>query len=131
MYLDFLLTPHLQLDREKVLNKGKEVTGKLLIELQVRKSTADGEGAKDFYTELTKPFPGWQGEIRDLVLKKRLVGVSLSAQFIFTEKLPPSPPQPRKIFVQPNTFISNDEVVLKEYPLTSVGVIESFIERKL
>lgn len=40
-------------------------------------------------------------------------------------------PQPRKIFVQPNTFIENDEVVLKEYPLTIPGVIESFIERQL
>jgi len=38
---------------------------------------------------------------------------------------------PRKIFVQPNTFVVNDEVVLKEYPLTSAGVVESFIERKL
>lgn len=39
--------------------------------------------------------------------------------------------QPRKIFVQPNTFIDNGEVVLKEYPLTPAGVIESFIERRL
>ena len=37
--------------------------------------------------------------------------------------------QPRKIFVQPNTFIENDEVVLKEYPLNAAGAIESFIER--
>jgi len=101
---------HIRLDRNKVLTKGKEVTGRLLIELQVRKSTADGKGAKEFYTELTKPSPEWEGEIRDLVLKKKL---------------------PRKIFVQPNTFIVKDEVVLKEYPLTSAGVIESFIDRKL
>ncbi len=39
--------------------------------------------------------------------------------------------QPRKIFVQPNTFIENDEVVLKEYPLNAAGAIESFIERRL
>ncbi|KAF9792408.1 aflatoxin-detoxifizyme [Thelephora terrestris] len=101
---------YIRLDRDKVLTEGKTATGKLLIELQVRKSTADGEGAKAFYTELTKPPPEWEGEIRDLVLKKKL---------------------PRKIFIQPNTFIENDEVVLKEYPLTSAGVIESFIERKL
>ncbi|KAF9653115.1 aflatoxin-detoxifizyme [Thelephora ganbajun] len=101
---------HIRLDRDKVLTKGKEVTGRLLVELQVRKSTADGKGAKEFYTELTKPSSGWEGEIRDLVLKKKLA---------------------RKIFVQPNTFIVNDEVVLKEYPLNSIGVIESFVERKL
>ena len=73
--LDFRLILRLQLDRGKVLTKGKEVTGKLLIELQVRKSTADGKGAKEFYTELTKPSPKWEGEIRDLVLKKKLVRI--------------------------------------------------------
>jgi len=46
-YLDFPLTLQLQLDREKVLTEGKEVTRGLLIELQVRKGTAGG-----------KPFPG-------------------------------------------------------------------------
>jgi len=101
---------YIRLDREKVLTKGKEVTGRLLIELQVRKSTADGKGAREFYTGLTTPSPSWEGEIRDLVLKKKL---------------------PRKIFVQPNTSVVNDDVVLKEYPLTTAGVIESFIERKL
>ncbi|EEC00108.1 hypothetical protein MPER_00006, partial [Moniliophthora perniciosa FA553] len=97
-------------DREGVLKKGKEVSGKLLIELQVRKSTADGAGAREFYAQLTKPMTGWEGEIRDLVLKKK---------------------QPRKIFMQPNTFMVDDEVQLKEYPLTAAGIIESFIERGL
>lgn len=39
--------------------------------------------------------------------------------------------KPRKVFVQPNTFIVNDKVVLKEYSLDPTGVIEGFIERKL
>ena len=56
-----------------MLKEGKAAAGKLLIELQVRKSTADGAGAREFYTELTTPFPGWDGEIRDLVLRKKLV----------------------------------------------------------
>jgi len=38
---------------------------------------------------------------------------------------------PRKVFVQPNTFITGGEVELREYPLTPAGVIESFVERKL
>lgn len=37
--------------------------------------------------------------------------------------------KPRKIFVQPNTVLVDQEVQLKEYPLTPAGVIESFIER--
>ncbi|KAE9403756.1 dipeptidyl-peptidase III [Gymnopus androsaceus JB14] len=101
---------YVRVDREKVLSHGKDVAGELLISLQVYKSTADGPGARKFYTELTTPLPGWDGEIRDLVLKKKL---------------------PRKIFVQPTTVIVNDEVELKEYPLTAAGVIESFIDRKL
>ncbi|EPQ58127.1 aflatoxin-detoxifizyme [Gloeophyllum trabeum ATCC 11539] len=101
---------YIRVDREKVLTHGRAAVGKLLIDLQVRKSTADGAGARAFYTALTDPLPGWAGAIRDLVLAKK---------------------QPRKIFVQPNTFVSGHEVVLKEYPLTTAGVIESFIERRL
>lgn len=63
----------MRVDREKVLTEGRDAVGKLLVELQVRKSTADGAGARAFYTELTTPFPGWDGEIRDLVLRKKLV----------------------------------------------------------
>jgi dipeptidyl-peptidase III len=99
-----------RVDREKVLTKGREVAGKLLVELQVRKSTADGAGARKFYAELTQPTAGHEKELRDFVLKKRA---------------------PRKIFVQPNTFVKGEDVVLKEYPLTPAGSIESFIERAL
>ncbi|KAF7294939.1 Dipeptidyl peptidase 3 [Mycena indigotica] len=98
-----------RVDRDRVLADGKDVMGKLLIDLQVRKSTADGAGARQFYTELTTPMDIFTSEVRDLVLKKKLA---------------------RKIFVQPNLFIdANDNVTLKEYPLTSAGVIESFVER--
>jgi len=101
---------YVRVDRELVLRKGREATGKLLIELQVRKSTADAAGAREYYTKLTKPIPGWEGEIRNIVLQKKL---------------------PRKIFVQPNTFIVNNKVVLREYSLDPAGTIESFIERNL
>lgn len=59
------------------MTKGKEVAGQLLVELQVRKSTADGAGAREFYTALTSPLPGWDGKIRDIVLKKKLVRASV------------------------------------------------------
>jgi dipeptidyl-peptidase-3 len=62
-----------QVDRNLVLTKGREAAGKLLIELQVRKSTADGPGARAFYNDLTTPIAGWEGEIRDLVLAKKQV----------------------------------------------------------
>ncbi|ELU45528.1 dipeptidyl peptidase III [Rhizoctonia solani AG-1 IA] len=72
-------------------------------ELQIRKSIADGEGAREFYEKLI-------GYHRDLVLAKK---------------------QPRKVFVQPNTFVVDGKVELKEYPLTNEGVLQSFIERRL
>ncbi|KAI6040659.1 peptidase family M49-domain-containing protein [Pisolithus marmoratus] len=99
-----------RVDREKVLREGQSIMAKLLLELQVRKSTADGPGARAFYTELTTPLPGWTGEIRDVVLKLK---------------------QPRKMMLQPNTFVVSGEVVLKEYPLTAAGMVESLIERNL
>jgi len=85
VYLDFPLTLQLRLDRETVLTESKEVTGKPLIEPQVRKGTAGGKGARKFCTELTKPFPGWGDEIRELTPEKQLIGVSLSALFVSTE----------------------------------------------
>lgn len=110
------------------MSHGREAAGKLLIDLQVRKSTADGAGARAFYTELTTPLAGWEGEIRDLVLKKKLVR---NLRFHSAYKMLMMIVQPRKIFVQPNTFFNDGEVELREYPLTQVGVIQSFIERDL
>ncbi|KAG6328678.1 hypothetical protein ID866_10411 [Astraeus odoratus] len=101
---------YIRVDREKVLAEGRSIVGKLLLELQVRKSTADGPGARKFYNELTTPLPGWDKEIRDVVLRMK---------------------QPRKMMLQPNTFVVNGEVVLKEYPLTPAGMIESLIERNI
>ena len=62
-----------QVDRNKVLSHGKEIVGKLLVDLQVRKSTADGAGANEFYTALTTPMQGWIPEMRDVVISKKLV----------------------------------------------------------
>ncbi|KDQ14073.1 hypothetical protein BOTBODRAFT_33184 [Botryobasidium botryosum FD-172 SS1] len=101
---------YIRLDREKVLKDGQKVIGELLTTLQVLKGTADGDGARDFYEKLTQPREGWDGEIRNLVLAKK---------------------QPRKIFVQPNTFVRGDDVELREYPLTPEGAIQSHIERAI
>ncbi len=37
--------------------------------------------------------------------------------------------QPRKVFVQANTFVENGTAVLKEYEATAEGMIQSFAER--
>jgi dipeptidyl-peptidase III len=64
---------YVRCDRNKVLAAGKKSVGKLLVDLQVRKSTADGPGARKFYTDLTTPFDGWDGEYRDIVIAKKQV----------------------------------------------------------
>ena len=63
----------MQVDRAKVLSHGQSTSGKLLVELQVRKSTADGVGAKQFYNDLTTPLPGWDTQIREIVISKKQV----------------------------------------------------------
>ncbi|KAJ3727814.1 aflatoxin-detoxifizyme [Lentinula raphanica] len=100
---------YVRVDREQVLARGKEVAGKLLLPLQIYKSTADAEGARKFYTELTTPLPDWAGEIRDLVLRKK---------------------QARRVYIQPTTSIIDGEVQLKVYPATTSGAIESLIDRR-
>lgn len=110
-----LTNAHVVVDRQKVLESGKAIMGKLLIELQVRRSTGDGAGATIFYSALTKPNEHWSNVLRPLVLSKKL---------------------PRKIFVQPNTVLTTNEqgevdVVLKEYEVSVRGVVESFVERGL
>lgn len=75
--IGFMINPATQVDRELVLTKGRDAVGKLLVDLQVRKSTADSIGARDFYLKLTKPISGWEGEIRDIVLKKKLVSITV------------------------------------------------------
>ncbi|KAM0749538.1 aflatoxin-detoxifizyme [Meredithblackwellia eburnea MCA 4105] len=105
-----LVNAYARVDRKAVLEKGKEVMGKLLLEIQVRKSIGDGKGATAFYKKLTTPNEEWIKELRPLVLKKKL---------------------PRKVFVQPNTVLVDGKVNLKEYDVSLIGVIESFIERGL
>lgn len=63
-----------KVDRQNVLENGSKVMGELLLQLQIRKSIADGPGARAYYTDLTTPPTEWLAELRDLVLKKKQVG---------------------------------------------------------
>ncbi|KAF8554646.1 hypothetical protein OG21DRAFT_1412103 [Imleria badia] len=101
---------YVKVDRRNVLQNGSKVMGELLRQLQIRKSVADGPGARAYYTDLTTPPKDWVADFRDLVLKKK---------------------QPRKIMLQANTVVVDGKVELKEYPLTPAGLIESLIDRKL
>jgi len=105
-----LVDAYIHVDRQRILTRGAQIVSKLLLELQVRKSIADGEGAREYYKNLTNPLPSWEGELRDLVIAKK---------------------QPRTIFVQPNLVLANGSVQLKEYDLSPAGAVQSFIEREI
>lgn len=100
----------LELDRPKILSHGLPEMTKFLLAIQTYKATADAATGVAFYDKVTSVSEEWGSKYRDIVLKEK---------------------QPRKIFVQGNTFIEGDDVVLKEYPLTNEGLIQSFVERSL
>lgn len=47
-----------RVDRKACLEKGQDVMGKLLLEIQVRKSTGDGPGATGPLTNCQRPLDG-------------------------------------------------------------------------
>ncbi|XP_008549924.1 dipeptidyl peptidase 3 isoform X1 [Microplitis demolitor] len=103
----------LTLDRSKLNTVGKKAVGEFLKKLQVYKSLGDYESAKlmyDHYSDVpetgAQPWARW----RNIVLAHK---------------------QPRKIFVQSNTFVegSDEDVKLKNYDPTFDGLIQSWIDR--
>ncbi|CEP01737.1 unnamed protein product (mitochondrion) [Plasmodiophora brassicae] len=102
---DLLLTVH----RDRIATHGAPAVASFLSKLQVYKATADAVGGTQFYTSATAVDPCWL-PIRDVVLSKK---------------------QPRKVFVQCNTFLHADgSVTLKEYEPTLQGVLQSVVERR-
>lgn len=86
--------------------------GDLLLRLQIYASTADAESAHSMIEALTEVNEYWL-QVREQVMQKR---------------------QPRKLFVQPNTFVRGDddeEVVFRDYELSTVGIIQSWADRDI
>ena len=86
-----------QINRKVVSTSGHDAVGRLLVDLQVYRATADAVGATEFYTELTSPPDDWTGELRELVLNKKQVSLLL---IFFGGDCPDCLLKPRKIFVQ-------------------------------
>lgn len=100
----------IQLDRSKILTHGRPSVEKCLQKLHVYKSTADVAAGTSFYDEITSVDDWWGTKVREAVLQKKV---------------------PRKVFVQANTQLDGDKVLLKEYEPTLEGLIQSFAERDL
>lgn len=98
----------IHLDRSKILTHGRPAVEKYLQKLHVYKSTADVEAGKRLYDDITSVNEWWGTKVRDIVLKNKV---------------------PRKVFVQGNTVLNGEEVILKEYEPTLEGMIQSYVER--
>ncbi|KAI9489456.1 dipeptidyl peptidase-like protein III [Zychaea mexicana] len=99
----------INMDRSKIRSVGAPAVADFLAKLQIYKATADEKEGTQFYLDATSVPEDWKS-IRDIVLRSK---------------------QPRKVFVQGNTFIENEQVVLKEYDPSALGMIQSMVERRV
>ena len=105
---DDLSDVEIYLDRSKILSHGRPAVEKYLQKLHVYKSTADFEAGKKLYDDITGVDEWWSEQVRPVVLQKKT---------------------PRKVFVQANTVLEGDQAVLREYPPTCEGMVQSYAER--
>ncbi|KAJ5719516.1 dipeptidyl peptidase [Penicillium malachiteum] len=105
---DDLSDLEIHLDRSKILTHGRAAVEQYLQKLHIYKSTADVEAGKAMYDDITSVDSWWGTKVREVVLKNKV---------------------PRKVFVQANTVLEGDKVILKEYEPTLEGIIQSYVER--
>ena len=99
----------IRLERSKILSLGRPAVEKYLQRLHIYKATADVEGGRKMYDEITAVDDWYATKLRPAVLSKKT---------------------PRKVFVQANTVIGKDgRVELREYEASAKGMIESFADR--
>ena len=96
-----------RVQRSKIRTHGKPALERMLLQLHMFRCTADAEGCRTYYEELSKvdkQYLDWR-------------------QTVIANKPPPM------IFVHANTFLDGDNVTLKEYEPTVEGVLMSWAER--
>jgi dipeptidyl-peptidase-3 len=96
------------MDRNKIESHGRPAVNKFLQKLHVFKATADLKRGKELYESITNVDEFWADKVRPEVVRQA---------------------KPRKVFVQANTVLEGDKVVLKEYEPTPEGMIQSFVDR--
>lgn len=98
----------IKLDRTKIESLGRPAVNDFLQKLHVYKATADLKAGKEMYEGITNVDDWWANKVRPQVIRQA---------------------KPRKVFVQANTFLQDDKVILKEYDATPEGMIQSFVDR--
>ena len=96
------------LDRTKIHSHGRPAVNAFLQKLHVFKATADIEAGRKLYEGITSIDEFWAKKVRPEVLRQK---------------------KPRKVFVQANTFLKGDDVVLQDYDPTPEAMIQSFVDR--
>ena len=112
---DFLIVAHNKssgkltgsIDQTQISTHGRPALASLMLKLHIWRCTADVKSCREYYVKLTEP-TGVYLEWRQIMLAKQTA---------------------KQVFVQPNTFTSSGEVVLKEYEPTVEGMIQSWAER--
>ncbi|KAI8973368.1 dipeptidyl peptidase III [Mycotypha africana] len=99
----------IHLDRKKIREIGAPAVTDFLRKLQIFKATGDSKNGIQFYLDSTSVHEEWYA-LRDIVIDSK---------------------QPRKAFVQCNTFIKDNDVLLTEYEASAIGMIQSYIERRV
>ncbi|KAJ4295707.1 hypothetical protein N0V88_004409 [Collariella sp. IMI 366227] len=102
----------IKLDRSKILTSGRKAVAEFLQKIHIYKATADVENGAKFFTDMSSVgLEYWGTKVRDVVLKNK---------------------QPRKVFVQPNTYLdeATGKVELKEYEASPEGMIQSWADRE-
>ncbi|KAL1882739.1 hypothetical protein VTK73DRAFT_1259 [Phialemonium thermophilum] len=103
----------IRLDRSKILTSGRQAVGDFLQKLHIFKSTADVKNGSEFFLDMSGvELDYWGSKIRNVVLRNK---------------------QPRKVFVQANTFLDDatGKTQCKEYDPTPEGMIQSWAEREI
>lgn len=98
----------IHLDRTKIPSHGRPAVNGFLQKLHVFKSTADLKAGTALYEKMTSVDEWYAAKLRPEVIRQA---------------------KPRKVFVQANTVVEGDEVVLREYEATPEGMIQSFVDR--
>ena len=98
---------NVHVDRSKMITHGKPALGRMLLKLHMYRCTADVDACRLYYESLSR-VDGEYLEWRKIVLTQKQVNW---------------------LFVQANTFLDGDEVLLKEYDPTPEGIFQSWAER--